>query len=72
MTFRKLLLLQCKPSVFTRYLDPDMYSMMEDNSDSITSKKFKKLTKAICELVRRFKTDFNLHPFIRVFTSNWQ
>lgn len=36
---------------FTRYLDPDMYSMMEDNSDNIRSTKFKKLTKAICGLV---------------------
>lgn len=35
-----------------RYLDPDMYSMMEDNSVTIRSKKFKKLTKAICGLVR--------------------
>lgn len=34
-----------------RYLDPDMYSMMEDNSVTIRSKKFKKLTKAICGLV---------------------
>ncbi len=28
-----------------------MYSMMEDNSVSLTSKKFRKLTKAICGLV---------------------
>ncbi|XP_031711717.1 GPN-loop GTPase 3 isoform X1 [Anarrhichthys ocellatus] len=34
-----------------KYLDPDMYSMMEDNSDNIRSKKFKNLTKAICGLV---------------------
>ncbi|KAK7889539.1 hypothetical protein WMY93_025099 [Mugilogobius chulae] len=34
-----------------KYLDPDMYSMMEDNSDSIRSKKFKKLTQAICGLI---------------------
>ncbi|XP_061589420.1 GPN-loop GTPase 3 [Cololabis saira] len=34
-----------------KYLDPDLYSMMEDNSDSIRSTKFKKLTKAICELI---------------------
>uniref|UniRef100_A0A8C7GD17 GPN-loop GTPase 3 n=1 Tax=Oncorhynchus kisutch TaxID=8019 RepID=A0A8C7GD17_ONCKI len=33
------------------YLDPDMYSMMEDNSVTIRSKKFKKLTKAICGLI---------------------
>ncbi|XP_039636074.1 GPN-loop GTPase 3 isoform X2 [Perca fluviatilis] len=34
-----------------KYLDPDMYSMMEDNSDNIRSKKFKNLTKAICGLI---------------------
>lgn len=44
-----------------RYLDPDMYSMMEDSSATLRSKKFMKLTKAICGLVssdektRRFK-----------------
>lgn len=37
--------------IFTRYLDPDMYTMMEDNSDTIRSTKFKKLTQAICGLV---------------------
>ncbi|MEQ2275238.1 GPN-loop GTPase 3 [Xenotaenia resolanae] len=34
-----------------KYLDPDMYSMMEDNSESFRSKKFKKLNKAICGLI---------------------
>lgn len=34
-----------------KYLDPDMYSMMEDNSVSLRSKKFRKLTKAICGLI---------------------
>lgn len=34
-----------------RYLDPDMYSLMQDSSDIWKSKKFKKLTKAICGLV---------------------
>ncbi|KAM3600203.1 uncharacterized protein V6R79_019431 [Siganus canaliculatus] len=34
-----------------KYLDPDMYSMMEDNSDTIRSTKFKKLTQAICGLI---------------------
>ncbi|KAF3702180.1 GPN-loop GTPase 3 [Channa argus] len=33
-----------------KYLDPDMYSMMEDNS--IGSTKFRKLTKAICVCVQ--------------------
>ncbi|XP_051533608.1 GPN-loop GTPase 3 isoform X2 [Myxocyprinus asiaticus] len=34
-----------------KYLDPDMYSMMEDNSVALRSKKFSKLTKAICGLI---------------------
>ncbi|XP_030625057.1 GPN-loop GTPase 3 isoform X2 [Chanos chanos] len=34
-----------------KYLDPDMYSMMEDNSATLRSKKFRKLTKAICGLI---------------------
>ncbi|XP_034458139.1 GPN-loop GTPase 3 isoform X2 [Hippoglossus hippoglossus] len=34
-----------------KYLDPDMYSMMEDSSDCIRSTKFKKLTQAICGLI---------------------
>lgn len=38
-------------SSITRYLDPDMYSMMEDNSDTVRSTKFRKLTEAICGLV---------------------
>ncbi|XP_037121894.1 GPN-loop GTPase 3 [Syngnathus acus] len=43
-----------------QYLDPDMYSMMSDNSDTIRSKKFKKLTKAICELI----DDYSLVRFL--------
>lgn len=38
-------------NIFFRYLDPDMYSMMDDNSDTFRSEKFKKLTQAICGLV---------------------
>lgn len=34
-----------------KYLDPDMYSMMEDNSMMLRSKKFQKLTTAICGLI---------------------
>ncbi|KAM9306424.1 GPN-loop GTPase 3 [Pholidichthys leucotaenia] len=37
-----------------KYLDPDMYSMIEDSSDSIRSSKFKKLTRAICELIEDY------------------
>nr|XP_061800688.1 GPN-loop GTPase 3-like [Nerophis lumbriciformis] len=43
-----------------QYLDPDMYSMMGDNSDAIRSKTFKKLTKAICELI----DDYSLVRFL--------
>ncbi|KAJ8286446.1 hypothetical protein GJAV_G00039340 [Gymnothorax javanicus] len=34
-----------------KYLDPDMYSMMQDNALALRSKKFEKLTKAICGLI---------------------
>lgn len=36
---------------FSRYLDPDMYSMIEDSTNILRSKRFKKLTKSICGLV---------------------
>lgn len=36
-----------------RYLDPDMYSMMEDGADTFRSAAFQKLTEAVCGLVRR-------------------
>ncbi|KAJ7309774.1 hypothetical protein JRQ81_007841 [Phrynocephalus forsythii] len=35
----------------SRYLDPDMYSAMEDSTDLLKTKQFKKLTKAICGLI---------------------
>ncbi|XP_029475873.1 GPN-loop GTPase 3 isoform X1 [Rhinatrema bivittatum] len=34
-----------------KYLDPDMYSLIEDSSSVLKSKKFKKLTEAICGLI---------------------
>ncbi|XP_028680730.2 GPN-loop GTPase 3 [Erpetoichthys calabaricus] len=34
-----------------KFLDPDMYSFIEDNSTTIRSAKFQKLTKAICGLI---------------------
>lgn len=37
--------------VSPRYLDPDMYSMIEDSTNILKSKMFKKLTKSICGLV---------------------
>ncbi|KAK1788456.1 hypothetical protein P4O66_016884 [Electrophorus voltai] len=43
-----------------KYLDPDMYSMMEDSSTTLRSKKFKKLTKAICGLI----DDFSMVRFL--------
>ncbi|XP_056146364.1 GPN-loop GTPase 3 [Lampris incognitus] len=36
-----------------KYLDPDMYSMLEDNS-VIPNKKFKKLTETICDLIENY------------------
>uniref|UniRef100_A0A3P8UUQ1 GPN-loop GTPase 3 n=1 Tax=Cynoglossus semilaevis TaxID=244447 RepID=A0A3P8UUQ1_CYNSE len=50
MTKMDLLSPQDKKEI-EKYLDPDMYCMMEDSSDSIRSKKFKKLTQAICGLI---------------------
>lgn len=50
MTKMDLLSPQAKKEI-EKYLDPDMYSRMEDNSVSLTSKKFRKLTKAICGLI---------------------
>lgn len=41
-----------RPDVL-RYLEPDMYSMMEDNAGTMRSSRFQKLTEAICGLVRR-------------------
>nr|XP_057912753.1 GPN-loop GTPase 3 [Doryrhamphus excisus] len=50
MTKMDLLSAKAKKEI-EKYLDPDMYSMMEDNSGTLRSKKFQKLTKAICELI---------------------
>ncbi|XP_054613378.1 GPN-loop GTPase 3 [Dunckerocampus dactyliophorus] len=50
MTKMDLLSAKAKKEI-GKYLDPDMYSMMEDNSGTLRSKKFQKLTKAICELI---------------------
>lgn len=50
MTKMDLLSPKAKKEV-ERYLDPDMYSMMEDNATTMKSKRFKKLTKAICGLI---------------------
>lgn len=41
-------------ATLSRYLDPDMYSTMEDSTDLLKTKQFKKLTKAICGLVSEY------------------
>lgn len=50
MTKMDLLSSRAKKEI-EKYLDPDMYSMMEDNSGTIRSTKFQKLTEAICGLI---------------------
>ncbi|XP_075885243.1 GPN-loop GTPase 3 [Nelusetta ayraudi] len=50
MTKMDLLSAKAKKEI-EKYLDPDMYSMMEDSSDTLRSAKFKKLTQAICGLI---------------------
>ncbi|CAF90882.1 unnamed protein product, partial [Tetraodon nigroviridis] len=50
MTKMDLLSSRAKKEI-EKYLDPDMYSMMEDNSGTIRSSKFQKLTEAICGLI---------------------
>lgn len=50
MTKMDLLSKKAKAEI-EKYLDPDMYSTLEDTASLIQSKKFKKLTKAICGLI---------------------
>lgn len=52
--------------VSPRYLDPDMYSMIEDSTNILKSKMFKKLTKSICGLVRIVL--FNWYSLIQLHT----
>uniref|UniRef100_A0A8C3VLE2 GPN-loop GTPase 3 n=1 Tax=Catharus ustulatus TaxID=91951 RepID=A0A8C3VLE2_CATUS len=50
MTKMDLLSKKAKKEI-EKYLDPDMYSMIEDSTNILRSKRFKKLTKSICGLV---------------------
>ncbi|XP_066465911.1 GPN-loop GTPase 3 [Tiliqua scincoides] len=50
MTKMDLLSKKAKAEI-EKYLDPDMYSMLEDSTGLLHSKKFKKLTKTICGLI---------------------
>ncbi|XP_042721627.1 GPN-loop GTPase 3 isoform X1 [Lagopus leucura] len=50
MTKMDLLSKKAKKEI-EKYLDPDMYSMIEDSTDILKSKMFKKLTKSICGLI---------------------
>lgn len=53
MTKMDLLSQKAKKEI-EKYLDPDMYSMMQDNALTLRSKKFEKLTKAICGLIEDY------------------
>ncbi|XP_063313050.1 GPN-loop GTPase 3 [Pelobates fuscus] len=50
MTKMDLLSKKAKKEI-EKFLDPDMYSMIDDSCTRFKSKKFKKLTKAICGLI---------------------
>ncbi|KAJ7419911.1 GPN-loop GTPase 3 [Willisornis vidua] len=50
MTKMDLLSKKAKKEI-EKYLDPDMYSMTEDSTNMLKSKRFKKLTKSICGLI---------------------
>ncbi|NXS24357.1 GPN3 GTPase, partial [Mystacornis crossleyi] len=50
MTKMDLLSKKAKKEI-EKYLDPDMYSMIEDSTNILRSKRFKKLTKSICGLI---------------------
>ncbi|XP_033076522.1 GPN-loop GTPase 3 [Trachypithecus francoisi] len=50
MTKMDLLSKKAKKEI-EKFLDPDMYSLLEDSTSDLRSKKFKKLTKAICGLI---------------------
>uniref|UniRef100_A0A8C8YL44 GPN-loop GTPase 3 n=1 Tax=Prolemur simus TaxID=1328070 RepID=A0A8C8YL44_PROSS len=50
MTKMDLLSKKAKKEI-EKFLDPDMYSLLEDSTSNLRSKKFKKLTKAICGLI---------------------
>ncbi|XP_011853322.1 PREDICTED: GPN-loop GTPase 3 [Mandrillus leucophaeus] len=51
MTKMDLLSKKAKKEI-EKFLDPDMYSLLEDSTSDLRSKKFKKMTKAICGLER--------------------
>ncbi|XP_008506621.1 GPN-loop GTPase 3 [Equus przewalskii] len=50
MTKMDLLSKKAKKEI-EKFLDPDMYSLLDDSTSDLRSKKFKKLTKAICGLI---------------------
>nr|KAF6311780.1 GPN-loop GTPase 3 [Pipistrellus kuhlii] len=50
MTKMDLLSKKAKKEI-EKFLDPDMYSLLDDSTSDFRSKKFKKLTKAICGLI---------------------
>ncbi|XP_006865555.1 PREDICTED: GPN-loop GTPase 3 [Chrysochloris asiatica] len=50
MTKMDLLSKKAKKEI-EKFLDPDVYSLLDDSTGDLRSKKFKKLTKAICGLI---------------------
>uniref|UniRef100_A0A8D0E7P8 GPN-loop GTPase 3 n=2 Tax=Salvator merianae TaxID=96440 RepID=A0A8D0E7P8_SALMN len=65
MTKMDLLSKKAKAEI-EKYLDPDMYSMLEDSASLLQSKQFKKLTKAICGLI----DDYSMVRFLPLDRSD--
>uniref|UniRef100_A0A0B8RQM2 GPN-loop GTPase 3 n=1 Tax=Philothamnus irregularis TaxID=1899461 RepID=A0A0B8RQM2_9SAUR len=53
-------------SEIEKYLDPDMYSALDDSTDLLKSRQFKKLTKAICGLI----DDYSMVRFLPLDRSD--
>ncbi|XP_058014659.1 GPN-loop GTPase 3 [Ahaetulla prasina] len=53
-------------SEIEKYLDPDMYSALDDSTDMLKSRQFKKLTKAICGLI----DDYSMVRFLPLDRSD--
>ncbi|EHB11488.1 GPN-loop GTPase 3 [Heterocephalus glaber] len=60
-----LLLKKAKKEI-EKFLDPDMYSLLEDSTSDLRSKKFKKLTKAVCGLI----DDYSMVQFLPYYQSD--
>ncbi|XP_063171710.1 GPN-loop GTPase 3 [Candoia aspera] len=65
MTKMDLLSKKAKTEI-EKYLDPNMYSVLEDTTDLLKSRQFKKLTKAICGLI----DDYSMVRFLPLDRSD--